>query len=219
MRRGRSRGSGFDWSAVSRGDREATPFITAFQQRLQQLGWAADRNIRFEHRFGANDTARYRTYAAELVGLAPDVIVATNTPTLQALQQRSQTVPIVFYRVSDPVGDGFIKSLAHPGGNITGFANQDFFIAGKWLQLLKDVAPNAHLIFPGPIDRRQAVAFRESGDERAIGGGYGAGQYDKTTCRLRTKSPSARSIPAASITGAGVIRIPIAGAVLSMVPK
>ncbi len=123
-------------------DREATPFITAFQQKLQQLGWAADRNIRFEHRFGANDTARYRTYAAELVGLAPDVIVATNTPTLQALQQRSQTIPIVFYRVSDPVGDGFIKSLAHPGGNITGFANQDFSMAGKWLQLLKDVAPN-----------------------------------------------------------------------------
>ena len=123
-------------------DREATSFITAFQQRLQQLGWAADRNIHFEHRFGANDTTRYRTYAAELVGLAPDVIVATNTPTLQALQQRSQTIPIVFYRVSDPVGDGFIKSLAHPGGNITGFANQDFSMAGKWLQLLKDVAPN-----------------------------------------------------------------------------
>ena len=122
------------------GDEE--PVVAEFQKHLQQLGWSVGRNILFDHRFGANDTARYRGYAAELVGLRPDVIVATNTPTLQALQQHTQTIPIVFYRVTDPLANGFVRSLAHPGGNVTGFTNQEFSVGGKWLELLRDIAPN-----------------------------------------------------------------------------
>jgi putative ABC transport system substrate-binding protein len=78
------------------------------------------------------------------VDLRPDVIVATNTPTLQALQQHTQTIPIVFYRVTDPLANGFVRSLAHPGGNVTGFTNQEFSVSGKWLELLRDIAPNVN---------------------------------------------------------------------------
>jgi putative tryptophan/tyrosine transport system substrate-binding protein len=85
--------------------------------------------------------ARLRAYAAELVGLAPDVILASNSSTLQALVQRTHTIPIVFY---DPVSDGFVASLARPGGNVTGFANNEFSMSGKWLELLKDVAPGVN---------------------------------------------------------------------------
>jgi putative tryptophan/tyrosine transport system substrate-binding protein len=115
--------------------------VAAFQQRLQDMGWTAGRNIQIDRRFGASNVVLYRTYAAELVGLAPDVILASTTTTLQALVQQTHTIPIVFYQVSDPLGDGFVASLARPGGNVTGFANNEFSISGKWLELLKDVAP------------------------------------------------------------------------------
>jgi putative tryptophan/tyrosine transport system substrate-binding protein len=118
------------------------PFVTEFKSKMQQFGWSAGRNIRFDHRFAANDPARYGTYAAEVVGLRPEVIVATNTPTLQALLQHTQAIPIVFYRVSDPLATGVVTSLARPGANITGFTNQEFSVSGKWLELLKDVAPS-----------------------------------------------------------------------------
>jgi putative ABC transport system substrate-binding protein len=121
-------------------DPDRAPFVTTFQQRLQELGWTIGRNIRIDNRFDAS-AARYRDNAAELVGLAPDVLVATNTQSLQALQQRTHTIPIVFYRVSDPVENGLVASLARPGGNVTGFANNEFSMSGKWVELLKDIAP------------------------------------------------------------------------------
>jgi putative tryptophan/tyrosine transport system substrate-binding protein len=125
-------------------DPDGVRLIAAFQQRLQDLGWTVGRNLRIDQRFGVGDVARYRVYAAELVGLAPDVMLASNSTILQALVQRTHTIPIVFYQVTDPVTDGFVASLARPGGNVTGFANNEFSMSGKWLELLKDIAPGVN---------------------------------------------------------------------------
>jgi putative ABC transport system substrate-binding protein len=113
----------------------------AFLQELQHLGWTDGRNIRFDYRWGAGDAENIRKYAAELVALAPDVILASGTATVGPLLQATRTVPIVFAQVTDPVGAGFIDSLAHPGGNATGFLLFEYSISGKWLELLKEIAP------------------------------------------------------------------------------
>jgi putative ABC transport system substrate-binding protein len=113
----------------------------AFAQGLQELGWTDGRNVRIDYRWAAGDAERFRKYAAELVALAPDVILAAASPSLMALQQASRTVPIVFVQVIDPVGGGFVESLARPGGNATGFTLYEYGISGKWLELLKEIAP------------------------------------------------------------------------------
>ena len=115
--------------------------VAAFQQALQQLGWSDGRNVRFDIRWHENDADRARTYAAELVALAPDVILAGGTLSVAAVQQASRSVPIVFASVADPVGAGFVDSLARPGGNATGFMNYEYDFSGKWLELLKQIAP------------------------------------------------------------------------------
>jgi len=122
-------------------DSESQARLMAFAQGLQQLGWAVGRNVRIETRWGAGDADRYRKYAAELVALAPDVILA-NGSALGPLQQATRTVPIVFTSVADPVGGGFVPSLARPGGNATGFAMSEYSTSGKWLELLKEIAPH-----------------------------------------------------------------------------
>jgi putative ABC transport system substrate-binding protein len=113
----------------------------AFLQELQHLGWTDGRNIRFDYRWGAGDAENIRKYAAELVALAPDVILASGTATVGPLLHATRSVPIVFAQVTDPVGAGFIDSLAHPGGNATGFLLFEYSISGKWLELLKEIAP------------------------------------------------------------------------------
>jgi putative ABC transport system substrate-binding protein len=115
--------------------------IAAFLQGLQELGWADGRNMRLEYRWGANDVERSRRFAAEMVAFRPEVILASGSPSGGALQQVTRTVPIVFVAVIDPVGSGFVDSLAQPGGNITGFTLFEFGVSGKWLELLKEVAP------------------------------------------------------------------------------
>jgi putative tryptophan/tyrosine transport system substrate-binding protein len=115
--------------------------VAAFRQALGALGWFEDRNIRVDYRFAASDPILIKTYAAELVGMSPDVILASTTPGLAAVRQQTRTIPIVFVVVLDPVGQGFVQSLARPGGNITGFAVPDVPIMGKWLQLFKELAP------------------------------------------------------------------------------
>jgi putative ABC transport system substrate-binding protein len=122
-------------------DPEARALLAAFLQGLAQLGWLEGRNVRIDARWGAGDTDRIRRYAAELVALAPDVILATSTATVAPLQQATRTVPIVFASVIDPVGAGFVASLARPGGNTTGFTIYEYGISGKWLELLKQIAP------------------------------------------------------------------------------
>jgi putative ABC transport system substrate-binding protein len=116
--------------------------VAAFQQVLQQLGWSDGRNVRIDTRWGANDIDLDRKYAAELVALAPDVILASSTPSVMALQHVTRTLPIVFVQVSDPVGAGVVDTLARPGGNTTGFMNFEYSLSGKWLELLKQIAPS-----------------------------------------------------------------------------
>jgi putative ABC transport system substrate-binding protein len=115
--------------------------IAMFRQALRELGWTEGSNVTIDYRWGANSVNRFRTYAAELVALAPDVIVAGNLETARALQQASSTVPIVFAGGPDPVGSGIVGSLGRPGGNTTGFAGFEYSISGKLLGLLKEIAP------------------------------------------------------------------------------
>ena len=123
-------------------DPEAQARNAAFLQGLSELGWTVGRNVRLEYRWGAGDTERYRAYAAELVALAPDVVLALGTSTVSALQRASRTVPIVFVNVTDPVGGSLVASLARPGGNATGFTSSEFGFGAKWLELLKEIAPD-----------------------------------------------------------------------------
>jgi putative ABC transport system substrate-binding protein len=122
-------------------DPEQQARLTGFLQGLQQLGWTDGRNVRIDTRWGAGDVERFRSYAAELVALVPDVILASGSPVMASLQQATRTVPIVFALVADPVGSGYVASLARPGGNATGFASTEFGISGKWLELLKEITP------------------------------------------------------------------------------
>ena len=127
--------------SVAADDPEGQARVAAFVQGLQQLGWIDDRNVRIDTRWGAGDADRYRSYAAELVALAPDVILASGGSVVGALRQATRTVPIVFTQTPDPVGAGFVESLAMPGGNATGFTLFEYGISGKWLELLKEIAP------------------------------------------------------------------------------
>src|SRR5499427_2353157 len=122
-------------------DPEGQARVTALKQGLQDLGWTDGRNIQIETRFGGADAGRIRDQAAELVALAPDVLVGQTTPVVRALRQATSSIPIVVATVNDPVEQGFVSSLAHPGGNITGFMFIDFQMVGKWLEMLKEAAP------------------------------------------------------------------------------
>ena len=117
-------------------------FVTAFVQALSQFGWVDGQNIRIDRRFATGDPELFKTYAAELVALAPDAILASTLPAVAAVRQQTSTIPIDFVLLPDPVGLGFVQSLTRPGGNITGFSAYDTPIFEKWLQLLKEVAPS-----------------------------------------------------------------------------
>ena len=121
------------------GDSSAQPYVTAFVQALRTLGWIDGENLSIDVRWNADE--RPNALAAELVGLAPDAILCAFTLNLMALQQATRSVPIVFLQVSDPIAQGFVASLSRPGGNLTGFTNFEFSIGGKWVELLKQIAP------------------------------------------------------------------------------
>ena len=123
-------------------DKEGQARLAAFLQGLQELGWIDGRNVRVDTRWGAGDGERARKYIAELVALTPDVILASGGSLVAPLLQATRTVPIVFTQTPDPVGAGFVESLARPGGNATGFSNVDYSMGGKWLELLKQIAPS-----------------------------------------------------------------------------
>ena len=122
-------------------DPEALTRFAAFRQRLEDLGWTVGRNLRIDVRWAGIDQKLIRSYAADLVSIAPDVILAAGTSALAALTKNTDSLPIVFVAVPDPVGQGLVADVARPGGNATGFANLDFPVGGKWLELLKDIAP------------------------------------------------------------------------------
>jgi putative ABC transport system substrate-binding protein len=123
-------------------DSESKMRYAAFRQELLRLGWVDGQNVRIDARFGEGDAARIRKYAAELIALSPDVILSTGGSTTELLLQATRTIPIVFAIVPDPVGSGFIESLAEPGGNATGFVQFEYSLSAKWPELLKEIAPN-----------------------------------------------------------------------------
>src|SRR5262249_30598645 len=123
-------------------DKEGQARLIAFVQALSDLGWKNASTVQIETCWGAGDTARFHQCAAELVALAPDVILAASASTMDPLLNRTSSIPIVFAQVPDPVGSGYVKSLARPGGNATGFTQFDFSIAGRWLGLLKTIEPS-----------------------------------------------------------------------------
>src|SRR5262245_6901344 len=123
-------------------DPDYSSYLAVFVQALRNLGWLPDDNIKVEYRWDAVQADRRKTHAAELVGLKPDLIVAVTTPSVTALLNETRTVPIVFVQVSDPLGSGLVDNLARPSGNVTGFTNFEFSMGGKWLELLKQIAPN-----------------------------------------------------------------------------
>jgi ABC-type uncharacterized transport system substrate-binding protein len=122
---------------------EAAPqsYVAAFVETLRQLGWVEGQNLRIDVRWNAGDAALARIYAAQLIGLMPDVILASSTTNLTVIQQATSTVPVVFVQVSDPVAQGFVTNVTHPGGNLTGFSLFEFSVGGKWVDLLKEIAP------------------------------------------------------------------------------
>jgi ABC-type uncharacterized transport system substrate-binding protein len=140
-------------------DPEASARVTAFAQGLQQFGWTAGHNVRIEYRWGAVDADRSRRYAAELVALAPDVILASGVPVVTALLQATRTVPIVFAQIVDPVGSGLVASLARPGANATGFTVFEYGMSGKWVELLKEIAPGV----------KRVAVLRDAGSSSGIG--------------------------------------------------
>jgi putative tryptophan/tyrosine transport system substrate-binding protein len=140
-------------------DPEYQARVGALLQELGLLGWAIGRNARIDTRWAEGDADRFRRYSAELVALAPDVILASSSLAVAALQQATRTAPIVFVAVVDPVGSGFVASLAHPGGNTTGFMNFEYGLSGKWLELFKEIAP--------PMTR--AAVLRDAASPAEIG--------------------------------------------------
>jgi putative ABC transport system substrate-binding protein len=125
----------------SENDPFARRMVSSFAQALAGFGWVEGKNIRIDYRFAAGDPTLFKTYAAELVGLMPEAILASTPPAVAALREQTHTIPIVFVLVVDPVGMGFVQSLARPGGNLTGFSVYDAPLVGKWVQLLKEIAP------------------------------------------------------------------------------
>lgn len=148
-------------------DPEAQARFAAFVQGLQELGWTRGRNVAIDVRWALADVERMGSLAKELVALKPDVILSNTTPVTAALQRETSAVPIVFVVVSDPVGPGFVKSLPQPGGNMTGFINIEAAIAGKWLELLKEIAP-----------RVARVAVMYNPDTAPGGGSYFLGPFE-----------------------------------------
>jgi putative tryptophan/tyrosine transport system substrate-binding protein len=148
-------------------DPEAKSELAAFVQGLAQLGWVDGGNVQIDYRWANGNVDRMRTFAKELVALRPDVILANTTPVTVALQRETRAIPIVFVIVSDPIGAGLVASLPRPGGNITGFINIEASLGGKWLELLKEIAPAV---------RRVAIMFNP--DTAPGGGSYFLGPFE-----------------------------------------
>ena len=127
---------------LAEADPEMAPRITAFRQGLEELGWSEERNLHIDYRWTSGASGRMQVLAKELVALQPDVLIASSSPTAAALLRETRTTPIVFVTAADPIGDGFVASLARPGGSATGFTNNIASMAGKWVELLKEVAPH-----------------------------------------------------------------------------
>src|SRR5256886_2344494 len=185
-------------------DAEGQVRLAAFLQGLQETGWAVGRNVQIDLRWGAANNELYRKYAAELMALAPDVVFASATPSVQALQHANRSVPIVFAMVGDPVGTGLVASLARPGGNTTGFTPWEYGFSAKWVELLKEIAPRVTrvavlrdlTIGPAQLSAIQAVA-PSFGVELSAVGVRDAGEIERTVAAF-ARSPNGGLIVTAS---------------------
>jgi putative ABC transport system substrate-binding protein len=188
-------------------DPEVQANITAFRQTLQKLGWTDGRNLRVDYRWGGADPERIKAYATELVALEPDVILVSSPLALQPLQQETRSIPIVFTGVSDPAGSGFVASLAHPGGNITGFAVAEFSMYGKYLELLKEIAP--HVIRVAVMMNPEQLP--QAGNWRAIETVAPSFKVQLTAANVRDSAEIERAIDAfASESNGALIVLPSA---------
>jgi ABC-type uncharacterized transport system substrate-binding protein len=149
-------------SPFAESDPEVQANVTAFRQSLQKLGWTEGHNLRIDYRWGSADAERIQAQAVELVGLKPDVILVSTALALQPLQRETRSIPIVFTQITDPVGSGFVTSLANPGGNITGFTPAEFSMYGKSLEVLKEAAPHVTrvAVILNPDQKPQAGMWR-----------------------------------------------------------
>ena len=160
--------------ALAEDDPDSRPRVEAFQQGLERLGWTLGRNLRIDYHWAGGDLERTRAAVAELMRLPPDVILAEGTPNLRLLRQRTSSIPIVFTVVSEPVAAGFVASLAHPGGNITGFTNLEPSMGEKWLELLKEISPRvsrAALVFNPdtiPVSFQSSRSAQAAADKFAV---------------------------------------------------
>jgi ABC-type uncharacterized transport system substrate-binding protein len=150
------------------GDLQAQANVVALRQGLQSFGWIEGRNVRIDYRWAGADPLKARAFARELVSMMPDVIVPSTNQVTEIVQQEARTIPIVFVFVGDPIGSGFVASLPHPGGNITGFANFENSIGGKWLELIKELEPRiAKVGFIFSPDAAPNVGFFRAGEAAA----------------------------------------------------
>jgi putative ABC transport system substrate-binding protein len=171
-------------------DVESKTYLATFVKQLAELGWIAGGNLQIDYRWTGGNAARLRQYAAELVALAPDVILVAGGSHVGPLQQVTRTIPIVFVQVADAVGGGFVESLAHPGGNATGFTNFEFDISSKWLELLREVAPRTTrtAVLRDPSNPTGTAQF---GAVQAVGRGIG---IEATPIGLRDAAEIERGI-------------------------
>jgi putative ABC transport system substrate-binding protein len=132
--------------AYAEGDPEGQAWVAAFREGLQKLGWVEGRNVRIDYRWGALDAEAMQRFAKELVTLQPDLILSQSTPTTAALLQQTRTIPIIFANIADPIGSGFVASFPRPGGNATGFILYEPTMAGKWVELLREIAPRVNRV-------------------------------------------------------------------------
>ena len=155
--------------AYSESDREGQANVAAFREGLQKLGWTDGRNLRIDSRWAALDAEAMQRFAKELVAVQPELVLSSSTPTTAALLQETRTIPIIFASIVDPVGSGFIASLSRPGGNVTGFTIMEGSLAGKWLELLKEIAPRvARVAFLfNPVTAPQ-IGLRPTGRVRRV---------------------------------------------------
>src|SRR6202140_4513859 len=163
--------------ATDENDPEAKARLSGFTQGLAELGWTDSRNLRMDVRWAAGSVDRMRMLAKELVDLRSDVILADSTPVTAALQRETRTIPIVFAKISDPVGEGFVAGLPRPGGNLTGFITQEAAMAGKWVELLTEIAPTV---------KRAAAMFNP--DTAPGGGSYYRPAFEAATRSLKVAS-------------------------------
>jgi ABC-type uncharacterized transport system substrate-binding protein len=189
-------------------DAEGQMRLAAFLQGLQETGWAVGRNIQIDLRWGAADNELYRKYAAELAALAPNVIFASATPSVQALQHANRSVPIVFAMVGDPVGTGLVASLARPGGSTTGFTPMEFGFGAKWVELLKEIAPRVTrvavlrdlTIGPAQLSAIQAVAPSFGVELSAVGVGD-VGEIERSVAEFARSSNGGLVVTASTLAG------------------